>query len=233
MLLCPVLGLQAQKVLEERWQLPANGSVSLDLDHAEDIQLKGWDKPEVQIRAVVQINGGRYNDALSLKGSEAGGTLTIASKLDEAQIGETSTADCPENGSSWQIHENGSGWQKEGRGKVKLILCMDIRYEVWVPRQATLKLKTISGNITATNLRGPLNLHSISGFIDVTLPEVLQADLWMKSITGELYTDLDMKIMNQQEEIPIVGYEMEGQLGDGGTEMRLETISSNIYVRKE
>jgi hypothetical protein len=55
----------------------------------------------------------------------------------------------------------------------------------------------------------------------------------MKSITGELYTDLDMKIMNQQDEIPIVGYEMEGQLGGGGTKMRLETISSNIYVRKE
>lgn len=42
-----------------------------------------------------------------------------------------------------------------------------------------------------------------------------------------------MKIMNEKEEFPIVGYEMRGQLKDGGTEMKLETISSNIYLRKK
>ncbi len=224
MLLLPALGLQAQKIIEERWQLPADKALNLKLDHAEDIELKGWDKPEVQIKAVVEINGGRYNDALSLKTSETGGSLSISSELDKSQIGETSTADCDENQSSWQLDDD---------NKKRLILCLNIRYEVWVPRKATVKLETISGNVTAANLQGALDLHSISGFIDISIPEATAADLLLKSVTGELYTDLDMKIMNEKEEFPIVGYEMQGQLGGGGTKMKLETISSDIYVRKE
>lgn len=222
-LLGTTLRLQAQKVLEDHWQLPTGKSISLTLDHAEDIQLKGWDKPEVQIKAIVQINGGRYNDALTILASETGGTLNIVSELDKTQIGETSTADCEGNQSSWQV---------DG-GKVRRIICMDIRYEVWVPSQAAVTLKTILGNVTASNLRAALDLRSISGFIDISIPEVVKVDLWLKSITGELYTDLDMKILNKKEEIPIVGYELQGQLGGGGTKMHLETISSNIYVRKE
>lgn len=214
---------QAQKVLEDRWQLPAGKAVKLKLDHAEDIQLKGWDKPEVLVKAFVTINGGRYNDALSLKASEAGSLLSISSVLDENQIGETSTANCQGNQSNWQIKG----------GKVKRLICMEVRYEVWVPRQVSLNLNTISGNVTASNLQGALELHSISGFIDMSIPEQVNADLWLKSITGELYTNLDLKIMNPKEEIPVVGYEMQGQLGGGGTPMRLETISSNIYLRKE
>ncbi|MBW3545161.1 MAG: hypothetical protein KY428_06100 [Bacteroidetes bacterium] len=223
MLLLPAFGLQAQKVLEGRWQLPAGKSLQLKLDHAEDIQLKGWDKPEVQIKAVVEINGGRYNDALSLKATEVGESLSVSSVLDKSQIGETSTADCNDDQANWQV---------EG-GKNKLILCMNIRYEVWVPRQAAIKLETISGNVTGAGLQGALDLHSISGFIDISLPEAVAADLWLKSVTGELYTDLDMKIMNEKEEFPIVGYEMRGQLKGGGTEVKLETISSNIYLRKK
>ena len=222
-LLCPALGLQAQKVLEKRWPLPAGKALNLKLDHAEDIQLKGWDKPEVMIKAVVEINGGRYNDAFSLTSSEEGNNLKVASALDESQIGETSTTDCQGNQSNWQLRGD----------KVKRLICMDIRYEVWVPRQAAVNLKTIAGNVTASNLRGPLDLNSISGFIDISLPEVLKADLWMKSITGELYTNLDMKILNKKDEVPVVGYEMKGQLGGGGTKIRLETISSDIFVRKE
>ena len=221
----PATGLQAQKVLGERWQLLAGKSLHLTLDHAEDIQLTGWDKPEVQIKAIVEINGGRYNDALSLKATEAGRSLSVLSVLDKSQIGETSTVDCDERHASWQMDGD--------KDKKRLILCMNIRYEVWVPRQAAVKLETISGNVTGVELQGPLDLHSISGFIDISLPEAVAADLWLKSVTGELYTDLDMKIMNEIEEFPIVGYEMRSQLKGGGTEVKLETISSNIYLRKK
>lgn len=68
-------------------------------------------------------------------------------------------------------------------------------------------------NVVATNLRGALHLPSISSFIDLSFPAASKADLWMKSITRELYTKLDMKLLNQVEKFPVVSYEMQGQLG--------------------
>lgn len=220
-LLLPVCGW-AQKVLEERWALAPGKTLSLKLDHADDIQLKGWDQPEVQIKAVININGGRHNNALKLQALQENEGLHVTAVLDESQIGEATVADCGEKQMTWQ--------QDDGKAR---LFCLDITYEIWLPRKAALKLHTISGNVTANNLAGALSLYSISGFIDLSWPEKQQADLWLKSTTGELYTDLAVDILNKKEEIPIVGYEMKARLGSGGTPLRLETISSNIYLRKQ
>lgn len=215
--------LQAQKVLEESWTLEAGKSVSLKLDHAREIQLRGWDKPQVQVKATILVNGGRHNDAVSLSATQEGGDLQLVSRLDESQI----TTYAPEDCEGQQFY-----WQRNSDNKQRSI-CLDVVYEVWVPKNAPVALKTISGNVVATNLSGALDMHSISGFIDLSWPAVQAADLMLKSVTGELYTNLDLQILNKKDEIPIVGYEMKGQLGNGGTKVRLETISSNIYLRKE
>jgi hypothetical protein len=217
------LCLQAQKVINERWPLAANKPVNLKLDHARSITLKGWDKPEVEIRAVVQINGGRDNEAFQLTAKEEAGGLQITSQIDEEKVTGSSAEDCNGSHSFWSYDS----------GNKNRSMCMEISFEVWLPHSAAIKLETISGDVIATNLRGSLDLKSISGFIDVSMASAQQAELTMKSVTGELYTDLDMQILNKQDEIPIVGYEMKGKLGGGGTPVRLETISSNIYLRKE
>jgi hypothetical protein len=223
LLLAP-LYVPAQKMLEESWPLPAGTALHLKLDHANTIQIRGWDKPEVKMQASILINEGRHNDALSLTASREGGSLRLVSKLDEDQIEDGFWAgNCEGHNFSWS--RDGSKGQRA--------ICVDVTYELWVPHQTAVRLKTISGNVTATNLRGPLDVNSISGFIDLSWPAGQAAELMLKSITGELYTNLDMKILNKKEEIPIVGYEMKGQLGQGGPALRLETISSNIYIRKE
>ncbi|WP_224995461.1 DUF4097 domain-containing protein [Cesiribacter sp. SM1] len=217
------LCLQAQQVVNERWPLPANKPVNLKLDHASSIALRGWDKPEVEIKAVVQINGGRDNDAFKLTGTDAAAGLQITSLVDEEQLSGSSAEDCNGSQSIWRYDSD----------NVNRNICLEISFEVWLPHSAVVKLETISGDVTATNLRGSLDLKSISGFIDVSMAPAQQAELTMKSVTGELYTDLDLQILNKKDEIPIVGYEMKGKLGNGGTPVRLETISSNIYLRKE
>lgn len=220
LLLAPIC-LQAQKVVEERMPLAAGKQLELKLDHASDIVLKGWDKQEVLVKAIVQINGGSDNDALRLDASTEAGKAKINSVLDKSKITSSAPEDC-----------TGSYWQ-QGSSDKRRSICMEVKYEVWLPKNAPLKLTTISGNITASDLTAALDLHSISGFIDVSWPAAQQASWWMKSVTGELYTDLDMQLLNQKEGIPIVGYELEGKTGKGGTAVRLETISSNIYLRRK
>lgn len=222
LLLLTPLCLQAQRLVEESFSLPAGQPLRLELKHGSDIQLKGWDKPQVLVKASVQVNGGKHNDAFRLNSSSAGKGLTVTSVLDESKITSGGAAgDC--KGSTWQFDsENGAN-----------NICLEITYEVWLPKNTNLQLNTISGNVTAKNLQGPLDLNSISGFIDVSWPAEQQADLWLTSVTGELYTNLEVKVLNPQEKIPMVGYELKGQLGKGGQPLRLQTISSNIYLRKE
>jgi hypothetical protein len=58
------------------------------------------------------------------------------------------------------------------------------------------------------------------------------ASVSMKSITGELYSDLDINYTNKSKSIPIVGYLLKGTLNGGGPTVYLESISNDIYLRK-
>jgi hypothetical protein len=55
----------------------------------------------------------------------------------------------------------------------------------------------------------------------------------VKTITGEVYSDLDIDFGNKKEKNPIVGYLLEGKINGGGPEVKLESISNNVYLRKK
>jgi DUF4097 and DUF4098 domain-containing protein YvlB len=104
-------------------------------------------------------------------------------------------------------------------------------YEIYVPRQADVHLETIDGNVVITEFTGPLFAKSISGFVDVSWPKNKGADVAMQSISGEVYSDMAINFQNKQEQIPLVGYLLKGQVNGGGPRIRLESISNNVYLR--
>jgi hypothetical protein len=56
----------------------------------------------------------------------------------------------------------------------------------------------------------------------------------MKTISGEVYSGLDkLAMINQKGSVPLVGYELHGSIGSGGPRVDLESISGDIYLRKE
>ncbi|CAN5746181.1 hypothetical protein BH24BAC1_BH24BAC1_03980 [soil metagenome] len=95
-----------------------------------------------------------------------------------------------------------------------------------------------SGNITVrfANVRQekPSSLSNISGFIDVAMPANAKANLKLKSITGEIYTDFDLGLKKGPNDLQRIGggHNVEGSTNGGGVEINLKTISSDIYVRK-
>ncbi len=100
-----------------------------------------------------------------------------------------------------------------------------------------------SGDIDVTfskvNAEKPTSITNVSGEVDVTIPTDTKANIKTKSITGEVYTDLD--ILTDKKNDPKSkdmkqwggGYEAKGTLNGGGVEMRLESISGNVYIRKK
>ncbi|GGF03165.1 DUF4097 family beta strand repeat-containing protein [Hymenobacter cavernae] len=97
---------------------------------------------------------------------------------------------------------------------------------------------TVSGDITVrfANLRPePSSISVVSGNVDVTLPANSKTTLTMRSISGELYTDLDLALpkgSGNETMRQVGGTTVNGTLNGGGTSITLKTISGDVFVRK-
>ena len=58
------------------------------------------------------------------------------------------------------------------------------------------------------------------------------AELALKTITGEVYTDQDIAFSTDRPKNPIVGYQLHGTLKGSGPLVKLESISNDVYFRK-
>ena len=96
---------------------------------------------------------------------------------------------------------------------------------------------TTSGNITVIfsqlSQQGPSHISNVSGFVDVSLPSATKANLKLNSISGDVYTDMDIDFGDKGELRRLGGREISGELNGGGVELSLKSISDNVYLRKK
>jgi hypothetical protein len=217
----------AQKIIEKNIQVGPQQQVVLDLKQATSIKIRGGSGKQLRLRAAITINQNKLNDALQLTLATEGNQIVVQSAFDEAMLRTGQPGDCPEGQgqSSWS-----SGAGKNGREGYRV--CSNVDVEIEVPAGVSLRVSTISGNIEATGLTGPLEAKSISGYVDVTWSSGQGAEVAFKTITGEVYTDQDIAFTNRKQGIPMVGYEVRGSLGKTGPLVRLESISNDVYFRK-
>lgn len=120
-----------------------------------------------------------------------------------------------------------------------------------------LEVRTTNGSIDLSNVTGPVvanttngeikivysslsqekptAISTINGAVDITLPANTKANMKLRSINGEMYTDFDLGVKNTKDGMSKVGggNNIEGTTNGGGVEMKLNTITSNIYIRKQ
>lgn len=224
-----ILGLgntaQGQKrIVEKTFSADSDEKVRLNLRFGESIIIKGWNRNEVTFRAVVEINSGNLNDAFVANFSEHSGGIRINTDFDKDKLEEGRAEDCPDRGHS------SYSWNSDGNHKV---VCSDITFELYVPRNSDLQLETIAADVELYDLNGPIDAKSISGYVDLSWPDRNGAELSLKTISGEAYSDLEnLSFRNRQEHFPHVGYELRGSIGSGGPMVRLESVSGDLYLRK-
>ena len=111
-------------------------------------------------------------------------------------------------------------------------------------KNSNIILNEISGPVTASTTSGnievvftgidqskPTFLSSISGHVDVTISSDQKADLVLSSISGEVYTDHDLP-QPKEGLRRISTSKITSKLNGGGIEVRLKSISGNLYLRK-
>jgi hypothetical protein len=118
-----------------------------------------------------------------------------------------------------------------------------------------ISLTGVSGTVVANTVHGslkvsmnqvdqskPLSFTTMSGEIDVTLPADLKANVKLRALHGEIWSDFDMKLTGSSpssSRTPAGRYQivmdrtMNGTINGGGVDATFYTVNGKITIRKK
>jgi hypothetical protein len=123
----------------------------------------------------------------------------------------------------------------------------DIEGEVEVSTKTSdIKIENVSGPVVANTTSGditivyaavsaskPSSISNISGFVDITVPSSAKANFKISTISGEVYSNIDIATTSKSNGIPRVGgNNISGTYNGGGAEINVNDISGDIFIRK-
>lgn len=111
---------------------------------------------------------------------------------------------------------------------------------------ADINLKNMSGPVVVNNVSGditvvysnynssrPSSISAVSGFVDITLPPSAKANFQLKTVSGEIYSGIDLTLKKKDNDLAMIGgNQIEGTLNGGGPEINVNAVSGDIYLRK-
>lgn len=104
----------------------------------------------------------------------------------------------------------------------------DVRMEL--QRAVSVRASSVSGNVTvgvgALAGSGDLKFTSVSGNVTAELPQGLDADVTMRSVSGSFDSDFPLTLNGR-----VSRNRLEGRIGKGGRELDLSTVSGNVRLR--
>ncbi|MEQ6168406.1 hypothetical protein AAOE16_14520 [Ekhidna sp. MALMAid0563] len=205
-------GLSAQpKKVTESVAVTVQQILDLEFAFADDIVFETWDKNEVMVEVMVEINDGKDNDIFTLSSNTSSSTIYI--EMDEDMWKKLSK-------------------EKDGKWN-NCSYTSTINYKVYLPTTLDVRANTISGDYEFEYFGSEMKLKTISGAIDVTIPANHGMDFKAKTISGEIYSNIEIEYPYGKEGLrQIVGQDVRGRVSSGGVESNFETISGNIYLRK-
>ena len=166
----------AQTKTEKHISFSGKESLELNLQFADSIDLKSWDKNEVYVSASVNINENKDNDAYLISYSESGSDVEVKATFKKDYF----------------------------KGRDNCCTKSDIRWKVYVPEKIPFSVETINGNVTITGRTGEMKVKTISGFIDVAVPASKPADIEFSTISGTVFTDHKLAMGKRSKAIPSV-----------------------------
>lgn len=113
-------------------------------------------------------------------------------------------------------------------------------------KSGDIRAENISGSVVMNTVSGDINLvfnglkqekpcsiKAISGDVDITMPASAKANLKLRSVSGEAYSNFDIEFPQKENVHRIGGGNIDGKIGGGGVEFSINAISGDIYLRKK
>lgn len=195
-----------------------------------------WDGPPERAKGLRPLfNDATDNTGLGLEITEFGNTFMIKKAISEDI---SYSIKVPMN-TSIKIDEE--GWNGDG------FMIKNITGEVEIDsKNSDIQIENIKGSVVANSISGdilvtfaevnpdkPTYITGTSGFVDVTVPANTKANLRLSSISGDIYTDVDIDFGKKDGVRRIGGGKAYGTMNGGGVEISLKAISDDIYLRKK
>ena len=214
---CSLLTVFAQRIVDKQITVKPDTKIDLKLDFADSIHIKQSNDNILKVKVLVNINDNLHNDKYELVTNQDNQYLDISAEIHDMN---TIRVPCRNSKGSHYVNYDGN------------CLTMDIYYEIEVPQVSNIRIETICGNIIVDKGINPMQLKSISGFIDLSIPSTSNLDIKIGTVTGGVYTNYVYNKDSDDWESHPCGTEAYIRIGKGGNKIRLETVSGDIYLRK-
>jgi hypothetical protein len=174
MLLC-FSTVKAQQIIEKHIDFSGKDFLSMKIQIADSINVQTWNKNEVYLKASVNINENKDNDAYITSFDEDGKTVAVKANFKDNYF----------------------------KGKKNCCNETDIYWQIFMPEKTKFSVETINADITITGLTREMNVKSISGYIDLTEPSTKQADIDFSTVSGRMYSNHAIALSKEHSGIPL------------------------------
>jgi len=218
------LTTRAQKIIDKHIPFSPKDFVAMNFQISDSIRIMTWKKDEVYIHSSIDVNDNQDNDDYKMVFEESGQMVNVSAKLDGNHIRRRRSGDSTRRSGDTTINLN------------NCCCCCDnyrthIIHVVYVPENVDFSVETINGNITIVGNTAEIRAKSISGFIDLAITPERKADLKMHTISGTMYSNIELPASRRIKQVG--GGSVSAELNNGGKPIVMETISGDIFFRKE
>ena len=181
--ICP---LQAQQIIEKHIGFSGKDALTLKIQIADSIKIQTWNKNEVYVKASVNINENKDNDAYITSFDDSGNNVVVDAKFRDNYF----------------------------KGRKNCCNETDIYWQIFIPEKTRFSVETINADVTITGHTKEMKVKSISGYIDLAVPADKQADLDFSTISGRMYSNHDLALTKMHSGIPLKIFEKLNSGGD-------------------
>jgi hypothetical protein len=227
----PPAGFGASQVYEQKYPLPAGGSFAL-MNVNGSVQVDGWEREEVEVRAVKTTTGDEHDLArVEIEVDSSRDHVAVRTRYPQGSGVEVAVeyhVRVPYRvllGGVETVNGNVLVRGVDGKGDLRTV-----NGDVDVSDSSgRFSAHTTNGSIRL-NLRrlsddGPMALETVNGSVVLGLPHDAHAELNALSLNGDFSSQLPVTTTSSR-----TGRGVSGQLGAGGSRISLRTVNGGIRV---
>jgi hypothetical protein len=206
--------------------MPAGKKVYLNLKFGQEIRVKTWDRAELKFEPIITTTREDLKKIHVVDIEDLNDNLSIKTDYDKS-INWNKISCCWCNDCDSLLRNLTK--LPAGAASNSNCICLRVDYEITLPANTSLHLETIAGNIEIRGHNGEIRAKTISGFVDIDRPANSSSQLDFRSVTGEIFTDFNIKM---NENSSAYSKKVATSINGGGAIVRAESISGNVYFRK-
>jgi DUF4097 and DUF4098 domain-containing protein YvlB len=231
-------GGKVTEELHKTYELNSDGRIELDNINGA-VHISNWDRNEVKVDAVKYADSKERLDEARIEIDSSKSSISIRTKY-------------PNDDQTWNwgSHNNPASVEytltvpRAARlDEIKLIngaldvtgvtgevhaSCINGRLEAH-NLAGRAELSTINGRLDARfdQLAGSrVELNSVNGSVELTIPSDSKAEVEASTVSGGIDNDFGLHVNNHR----FVGHDLRGELGSGGTHIKLENVNGRIAI---